>query len=486
LVGLFSAILKRHDVDIKFFDTTFYDMSGEFSNFDKKMQENLVVRPFDENLKKRGIDLSPRSDVFGEFRGVVKEYNPDVIFLSVLEATVQLGRDMLASVRDLGIPHVMGGVFPTYAPEMSLRFPEIDAICRGEGENVIVPLAERLAAGEDISDLPGIWTLDAEGEVKTNPLATPLDMNDLPRFDGSIFDDSRFYRAMAGEVYRMFPVETHRGCPLRCTFCNSPIQDDMFKAETGHRFFRVKSLDKVMEDISYFVDEMNAEYLFFWADNFFAYSKAEIDEFCERYSDYKIPFFIQSYPTSLNEYKLSQLVKVGLDRLGMGVEHGNEKFRSEVINRSYSNDKAISCVEMLRNYDVEYGCNNIVGFPLETPELHMDTVRLNRALKAHTASCSIFTPFVGTPLRDLAIEKGFLKDPNVLAPPNLDDSILEMPQFTRDQITGKARTFNLYIRLPENRWKDVEKAEALTPEGDRIWAELKQEVHDAGAVYFDD
>ena len=78
-----------------------------------------------------------------------------------------------------------------------------------------------------------------------------------------------------------------------------------------------------MEDIRYLADEMKAEYLFFWADNFLAYTRQEIDEFCEAYADIKLPFFCQSYPTTLDEYKFKRLVDVGLHKINMGMEHGN-------------------------------------------------------------------------------------------------------------------------------------------------------------------
>ena len=249
----------------------------------------------------------------------------------------------------------------------------------------------------------------------------------------------------------------------------------MYKKETNSKYFRPKSIDRVMEDVRYVVEEKGAEYLFFWADNFLAYSKAEIDEFCEKYSEFKIPFYAQSYPTTLNEYKIEKLAEAGLHRLGMGFEHGNEKFRTDIIKRPYSNQKAIDQTILLKKYNFTYSLNNIVGFPTETPELHMDTVRLNRLMEPHTASCSTFTPFHGTPLRDMCLVKGYLKDPDQIAPTNTERSILDMPQFTPDQIYGKARTFNLYLKFPENRWNHIQKAEAITSEGNKIWRELNEE-----------
>ena len=36
---------------------------------------------------------------------------------------------------------------------------------------------------------------------------------------------------MAGKIYKMVPVETHRGCPFTCSFCNSPDQNTLYKKE---------------------------------------------------------------------------------------------------------------------------------------------------------------------------------------------------------------------------------------------------------------
>ena len=473
VAALFYSIFKNNDMEMKFFDTTFYDVSEKFIDSNEYL-ESIRVFKKPEIFHKESSPSKPGEQLFVDFRQMVEDFKPDVIMVSALESTVTMARQMLAVVREFGIPHVLGGVFATYAPDLAISFEEVDVICVGEAEDIIVPLVQGLINGEKVDHLPGIWTKDKTGVTKS-PIAPPCDLEKNPRFDGSIFDESRLYRAMHGKIYRMVPIETHRGCPLKCTFCNSPIQNTMYKEETNARYFRMISIKKVMKDIRYAIEELNAEYLFFWADNFLAYSKESIDEFAKAYSEYKIPFYAQSYPTTLNEYKLKKLVEVGLHRLGMGVEHGNEVFRRDIIRRPYSNNEAIKQVEILRKYDIQYALANIVGFPTETPELHMDTVKLARALKPYTAGCSTFTPFYGTPLRQLSIEKGYLKDPNAIAPTNTERSILDMPEFTKDQIEGKARTFNLYLKFPENRFSDIKKAEALTPEGNKIWEELTEE-----------
>ena len=487
LVSHFYNIFKNHDIDMEFFDTTFYDVTDTYINPDEKMAEIGSVKNINSTELPSFQKIKTHNQLLIEWRNKVKTYNPDVIFASCVESTVNMTREILGSVRDLGVPHVLGGVFPTYAPEKALNYPEVDIICVGEGETIIVELVRRLAGKKNLQDngspktlqdISNIWFHDVFGNMVKKPLGSPIDMEDLPKFDITPFEDSRLYRAMGGKVYRMLPVETARGCPLKCTFCNSPVQNEAYKEHTGESYYRKRSIPKVMEDIRYFVEDCGAEYLFFWADHFLAYTQVEIDEFCEAYSDFKVPFYAQTYPSSVNEKKIESLVKVGLDRIGMGVEHGNEVFRRDVIKRNYSNKKAMEKVEVLRKFGIQYSCNNIVGYPHETPELHWDTVMLNRALKADSTSAAIFTPFEGTPLRRMALEAGFLKDPNVLAPSNFDRSVLDMPQFPPDLIAGKSRTFNLYVHLPESRWDHIKTAEKFTDEGNYVFNQLKQELID--------
>jgi len=473
-VPLFYSILKENGIEMRFFDTTFYDMSELYTDAEKYQQMTLGVLRIKEAIPKEVSSKKSMVHLLQDFRGELKSFCPDVLLVSAMESTIVFARDMLKAVRDLAIPCVLGGVFATTSPELAISYDEFDVICVGEAENILVSMVQRLANGDEISDLPGLWQKNKDGSIERTGIAPMADINNNPRFDASIFDDSRFYRPLGGKIYRMFPVESHRGCTLKCTFCGSPALSAMYK-EVDSRYFRMKSIQKVIEDVRYFVEEMNAEFLHFWADNFLTYSNEQIDEFCEAYSDFKVPFFVNSYPVTLRDYKIKRLAEVGLRRLVMGAEHGNAEFRRNVLHRIYSNEEAIKQVGTLRKYGVEYSVNNIVGFPKETPELHMDTVRLNRELMPDNAACSTYTPFQGTPLRKMCLDLDYLDDPDILANPNVEYSVLNMPQFTKAQIFGKARTFNLYVKFPEGRWKDIEKAEVATPEGNQIWAELRQE-----------
>ena len=478
VVALIYRILSDAGIKMDLFDTTLYDASKKMVNADEYTEKIMEVNSYKKELKEKIGELNDIDNLIPDLQEKIRSFSPDLIMVTATESTFLYTIDLLKKIKHFNIPVLLGGVFASFASDLAIKYDEIDMLCIGEVEEMIVPLCEHLQQGKDPSGMPNLWLKKKDGSIVKGPLAPPIDINKNPLVDMSIFEDRRFYRAMAGKVYRMFPVETHRGCLNTCAFCNSPLQNKLYREKTNSIYFRAKSIPLVMEEIHYYVKNFNPEYFFFWADNFMWYSEKQIDELCQSYSEIKLPFCVNSHPRQLSEYKIKKLKEVGLHRVTLGVEHGNEEFRKHVVNRFYSNEQLLETVKILHKCDVPFAINNICGFPTETPELFMDTVELNRKLNADNNSCSTFTPFYGTPLRTLAIEKGYLKDPNIIAPTNTEESILDMPQFTKKQISGKAKTFNMYVRFPKDRWPEIEKAEKMTPGGNKIWNELRREYQE--------
>src|SRR5688572_2922880 len=64
---------------------------------------------------------------------------------------------------------VFGGPHATFSPEF-VETPGIDAICRGEGEQAIVELVNRLRDKQDFYDVQNFWFKHKEtGEIIKNP-----------------------------------------------------------------------------------------------------------------------------------------------------------------------------------------------------------------------------------------------------------------------------------------------------------------------------
>jgi radical SAM superfamily enzyme YgiQ (UPF0313 family) len=385
-----------------------------------------------------------------------------------------LASSLLERIAPLQILNIVGGVFPTFAPELVLSYPQIDMVCIGEGEMVLAELTDRIRTGASYTNIPGLW-VKQDGVIVRNPPAPPIDINTNPPLDLSIFSESRFYRPMEGRLRRMFPLETHRGCPYTCTYCNSPSQRALYKKETSANFFRKKSLEKIREEIILFTDQYHAESLYFWADTFFAYSDKEFDQFVEMYSEFKVPFWCQTRPELITSERLEKLSSVGLFRIALGVEHGNEEFRKRMLKRNISNDLIIRSLNLIHESKISFSVNNIIGFPYETRALTFDTIELNRQITgADGINAYSFSPFHGTPLREIAEKEGYIK-PGLIARSATKPTLLKMPQYPPEQIEGMRRCFVLYVKMPKDRWPEIEQAEKLTPEGNELCTQLLHE-----------
>lgn len=477
--GLFASLLKARGFKVDLFDSTGYDFEGH-ADPDVEAEKNLHFKPT-EPASHKGITRK-LTNMFDDFAHKVDEFSPDLIAMSATESTYLRGISLLRHLRSVKrqrVLTVVGGVFATFAPERVFRDPEVDILCLGEGDDALPDLCEKLQRGEDFTRVPNLWVKKPDGSVIKNPPGKAVDINRLPPIDFSIFEDDRFYRPMRGKVYRMLPVETHRGCPYTCTFCNSPAQNVLYDSTTQSKFFRKKSPEKIREELISFRDTWNGEYVFFWADTFLAWSLRELRDFCEMYKEFKLPFWCQTRPETVHPHvdgykKLQMLLDAGMHHMSFGMEHGDEKFRAEVIDRAYTNESAVEAMKVPTNLGIPFTVNNIIGFPDETYELAMKTVEINRLIESHNLSVSTFAPYAGTVLRKLAVDRGYMDDEFVV-PSNYEKSVLKMPQFPSEEIEGLQRTFVMYVKFPKSRWPEIKKAESLTPEGDAIWARLRDE-----------
>jgi len=487
VMALFAGLLRDRGHMVDLFDSTGYDFEGKVDP-DVEREKSLFTKPT-EPATSKGVKTK-LTNMYDDLTIKVESFNPTLIVMSVTESTFLRGVKLIEYLRFANKSNVLtlvGGVFATFAPMRVIQEDSIDIVCVGEGEIPLVDLCDKLDRSEDFSRTPGLWVKLKTGEIVKNQMPSAVDINSLPALDYTIFEDDRFYRPMRGKIYRMLPLETHRGCPYTCTFCNSPAQNDLYASQTKSMFFRKKSMDKIREELINFRDQWSGEYVFFWADTFLAWSKKELEEFCEMYSEFKFPFWCQSRTETVSDSvggfeKLRMLQDVGLHHMSFGLEHGNEEFRRNVLKRNYKNKDAIDALKNPTKLNIPFTINNIIGFPNETRDLAMDTVEVNRQIKSFNLSCSTFAPYQGTALRKMAEQLGYI-DPDFIAPANIDWSTLDMPNFSKEEIYGLQRTFVMYCKFPKNRWPELKKAEELTPEGDKTWLNLRDEFLD---TYFKD
>ena len=470
-IGILTACLRQNGFIVDLFDTTFYRTAEK--TLDEIRVENLQVRKFD--LSEFGVEFKT-TDMIDDFREKVAEFQPDLIAVTTVEDTWPQAKSLINSVSDYHAPVIAGGVFPSLVPDIPIADPDVDMICRGEGEHVIIELATKLMNGEDYSKIANLW-VKKDGKIIKNPMRPPVDMDDVPFGDFTLFEKERFFRPMQGKIVRMLPIETDRGCPYTCRFCEAPALVELYKENTGQMYFRRKKWETVKKELELYREKYDAEYIYFNAETFLAMSRTQFDQFIDMYKDIKLPFWMQTRVETLSEYYIEKLEQVGCNRISIGLEHGNEQFRKEIVGKGFTNQSIIDLFKILDRYSVPITINNIMGFPDETRELIFDSIELNRELGTDSVNAYIFQPYRGSAMFDDALSKGYIEADSPTNSPILG-SVLTMPTISKDELLGLVRTFSLYVKFPKEEWPDVEIAEKFTPEGDAMFAKLSERYYD--------
>jgi len=479
-VGLFTTILKKQGYVTDLFDCTAYLPTHEFMN------EALPVTRANSLLNSRKFDPvslwgKAKDKLLDDFRGKLEDFKPDaIIFSTLVEDTWPQMKDLLQVLHDYPeIPTITGGVFTTMAPELVIQHPDIQVIGTGEGEDVIVDFCEAVRTKGDHLHIPGTWAKEVDGNIIKNPRRSLVNINNTVA-DFSLFDDRRFLRPLGAKIWKAIPIETYRGCPYSCTFCNSPAQVSIAKDNGQGNYLRRKSMINLRHELDLMIERHHPDFFYINDDAFLARPKQEIADFVEMYANVKIPFWFQTRFEDVDADNLQALKDVGCYRISFGSEHGNENYRRDRLYRRISNEKILAKAEVVAQSGIPFTLNIIVGFPYETRELIFESIEFIRQIKGYDSlSVNVFVPYHGTVLRTMALKEGWL-DPDRQTTSVIAESMLNMPPpyLSSDEILGLQRTMPLYAKLPKSRWEDIRKAERTDDEGKALFAELAKEFYE--------
>jgi radical SAM superfamily enzyme YgiQ (UPF0313 family) len=204
-------------------------------------------------------------------------------------------------------------------------------------------------------------------------------------------------------------------------------------------------------------------------------SKKRFERFVDLYSKIGIPFYVDTRAETVTSEKVKKLDELGCEGIAMGIESGDPNFRKTMLKRNMADEVIINAVDIVRkNSNIRVSVNNIIGFPTETREQIFKTIELNRKVDAHYSMVNIFTPYHGTELRDVAIEKGYISADQTAGDYRMDAG-LDMPQLNKEEVRGLQRTFPIYVKFPKSRWAEIQQAEEFDEKGNKIFERLKKE-----------
>lgn len=354
------------------------------------------------------IDTRIESD----YKEKIRHHLPECLFVGITSMTgmqIQYALQVAALIREIDPQKtiVWGGIHATILPEQTLADPRIDIVVAGEGEEVVVELANCLAGAGELRTVRGIYFQDELGKAIFTGQRPFLDMNTVPMPAWHLVDVSK---------YSEIGVQTARGCPYRCRFCFNHLYNG--------RKWRAKDADLVIEELRVLKEKYNVNHVVFYDDNFFSNLK-RARYLCQEIVDNNLDIRWSTtcradiLARRVNEDFAILLKKAGVHILFVGSESGSQRILTEVINKQITTEDIIGMAEMTRKYQLRVHTSFMSGFPGESAsERRMTFNLMDRILEINpdlyiTTIC-VYTPYPGNPLYDEIVAKGLFNPPEAL------------------------------------------------------------------------
>jgi radical SAM superfamily enzyme YgiQ (UPF0313 family) len=416
-----SAVLKRggHTVDLIFdpgLDNNFYWNSKLLKIFHN---EELMI----EKAERFSPDLVAFSSTTNEYPAVCR-------IAHILKER-------------LGVPAIVGGIHPTSLPEFVLSNPDIDMICRGEGELSLLELADRMEKGKDYFNVPNIWFKKRDGSFVRNELRTLIDDLDMLPFP----DKELFYQY--GCFKDLVQVISGRGCPFSCSYCHNNICRKMYQGKG--RYIRRRSVANMISELKFYKEKYHARRLSF-QDDLFLMDREWLNEFSKSYiEEITLPFSCNAFPSRMNEESISLLEKMGCMDLFIGIDSGNETLRREVLKRDTPTEGIRKSIQLIKNYHIPIELSAVFCFPGETVEQMWETINLVDELNPSAVQSHMLFPFPKTEIFENCKKMGLIDEEIEMqiykgAGSIVGESVLKHPD--RDVAYVLVKMMAMYVKLP--------------------------------------
>jgi len=330
-----------------------------------------------EGFPCRLANLSAKTD--REILAYFRSQQPDVLGVSMFTFNRKRSFELLKLARQ-ACPKallVAGGPHPTHlAAEVFEECPALDAIVKGEGEGPLLGMVRCLAAGRDWRLTPGLILRGSE-----TPSPAPLETLDLIPAE---YHEADFLRDARHLAY----LSTSRGCPARCTFCNTP--------EFWGSGVRFRSPASILRELKLLQEARGLTYFSFRDDTFTAQRQRTLDLMGLIQDSELFPLWnCQSRVNLVDEERLVAMKRAGCEFIQFGVEHGSERVLKS-LDKGTSMQRVKESLALVRKVGINLGIFLITGIPGETWEDVEQSGALIRETRPHDVQISPLAVYPGT------------------------------------------------------------------------------------------
>ena len=332
-------------------------------------------------------------------RAAIAEYAPDIVGCTAITPAIYKAERLLQIAKEVdpAIVTVLGGIHGTFMyPQVLQEAPWIDAVVRGEGEQVFLNFVTAVDNGQWQADrhcVKGIAFLEGEKVVAT-PAEPPIQDLDRITPDWGILEWDKYIYIPMG--VRVAIPNFARGCPFTCSFCSQ---------WKFWRDYRIRDPKKVVDEIETLVKDHQVGF-FILADEEPTIHRKKFIAFCQEMidRDLKVLWGINTRVTDIlrDEKLLPFFRKAGLIHVSLGTEAAAQ-LKLDRFNKETTIAQNKKAIRLLREAGIVAEAQFIVGLENETAETLEETYRMALDWKPDMANWAMYTPW---PFSDLFQELG--------------------------------------------------------------------------------
>lgn len=356
----------------------------------------------------------------------IREYGPDCVGITCFTVQLVDVHHTIQAARRAGVRYVvLGGPHINDFPRESVNLPGVDAVVKGEGQQPMRTLLDTWERGDVARGIPGVMA-HPDDPIPEEDVYFSNDLDAYPIIDRALVAYQKYYDVM-GEGGIFTTLITSRGCPYRCTFCNTP----------RHRY-RVMSPSRVCDELEA-CTALGIREIYF-VDDTFNITNRRVHELCDEIirRQIDISWTVRFRVKGVDRALLEKMKAAGCSRIQFGVEQGTEEGLLRL-------KKDVTSLEIERAFALcrEVGIHTVAYFMIGTPTERsrrdvLDTIEYSVKLNPDFVMYNILTPFPGTTLYDEGIRDGVLEvEPWVdfMRNPNEDFKAQVWDEyFTRDEL----------------------------------------------------
>ena len=324
-------------------------------------------------------------------------HNPDLVGLQAMTFTLPDAYLVAKAIKCINpeVKVLIGGPHPTIYPKETAGLDAVDFALAGEGETAFPAFLDVFFDPHARAAVPGI-ACKLNGEISYTPTLGLLHNLDSVHYPARKSSQYKRYSSVLAKRNPITVMITSRGCPFQCVFCN--------RMGRKYRYHSTQYvLGEIEEILLLGVQEV------FIHDDLFTLKRDRVEAICKGIikRGYNIVWEARTRVDCVDEKLLALMRKAGCVRLSFGVESGSEK-----VLKSMGKGINLDRVEKVFTWCHKEGIITLADIMLGNLDEETEDIKKSLALVKRInpdfVQYSICSPYPGTPLYHLGLERGLI------------------------------------------------------------------------------